>query len=89
MVPVRGAVQTQHRVVRGGAFNNNERNVRCAYRNNRNPHNRNQNQGFRVVLSTYFMADAGIAAWGHLRRRGEKWRNRFLAASRHMAGPGA
>jgi len=44
----------RRRVVRGGAFNNNDRNVRCAYRNNRNPHNRNNNNGFRVVFSTLF-----------------------------------
>lgn len=79
---MQGVVQKQHRVVRGGAFNNNERALRCAYRNNRNPNNRNDNQGFRVVLSTFFVADARIAMWGNLHRRGEKWRNRFLAAPR-------
>ena len=36
------------RVVRGGSFNNTEDNARCAYRNNRNPNNRNDNNGFRV-----------------------------------------
>jgi hypothetical protein len=40
-------------VVRGGAFNNNERNVRAAYRNRNNPDNRNRNIGFRVVVSTF------------------------------------
>jgi hypothetical protein len=40
--------------LRGGAFNNNQRNVRCAYRNNRNPHNRNDNNGFRVVVAAHF-----------------------------------
>ena len=44
----------RRRVVRGGAFNNNDRNVRCAYRNRNNPHNRNNNIGFRVVFSTLF-----------------------------------
>ena len=39
------------RVLRGGAFNNNARNVRCAYRNRNNPNNRNRNNGFRVVAS--------------------------------------
>lgn len=39
------------RVVRGGSFNNNARNVRCAVRNNNNPNNRNENNGFRVVVS--------------------------------------
>jgi hypothetical protein len=44
-----------HRVVRGGAFNNNDRNLRCAYRNNNDPNNRNNNIGFRVVVSTLFL----------------------------------
>lgn len=39
------------RVLRGGAFNNNPRDVRCAYRNNNDPHNRNNNVGFRVVVA--------------------------------------
>ena len=39
------------RVVRGGAFNNNQNNARCAYRNNNHPDNRNDNIGFRVVVS--------------------------------------
>jgi formylglycine-generating enzyme required for sulfatase activity len=43
--------RTDGRVVRGGSFNNNERNVRCAYRNRNNPNNRNNNIGFRVVVS--------------------------------------
>jgi hypothetical protein len=38
-------------VLRGGSFNNNQRNARCAYRNNNNPDNRNHNIGFRVVVS--------------------------------------
>jgi hypothetical protein len=42
------------RVVRGGAFNNNPRNVRCAVRNRNNPNNWNDNVGFRVALSTLF-----------------------------------
>ena len=37
------------RVLRGGSFNNNHRNVRCAYRNRNNPDNRNDNKGFRVA----------------------------------------
>jgi len=45
-------------VVRGGAFNNNERNARCAYRNNRNPNNDNRNNGFRVLV--------GAGGGGHI-----------------------
>lgn len=41
-------------MLRGGAFNNNPENVRCAYRNDNNPDNRNNNIGFRVVVSTFF-----------------------------------
>jgi len=39
-------------VLRGGAFNNTDNNVRCAYRNNNNPNNRNRNNGFRVVAAS-------------------------------------
>lgn len=37
------------RVLRGGSFNNNERNLRAANRNNNEPENRNNNIGFRCV----------------------------------------
>ena len=39
-------------MLRGGAYNNNPRNVRCAYRNRNNPEDRNDNIGFRLVAST-------------------------------------
>jgi hypothetical protein len=52
-LPLRGQTRNAPRVLRGGAFNNNPRNVRCAYRNNNDPDNRNDNIGFRVVLSTF------------------------------------
>ena len=75
-----GAGRDSPRVVRGGAFNNNQRNVRCAYRNRNNPNNRNNNQGFRVVGvgggMAFFGRDimgvvpAGNAARPRLRRRG-------------------
>jgi len=38
------------RVLRGGSFNNDHDNLRCANRNNNDPDNRNDNIGFRVVL---------------------------------------
>ena len=38
-------------MVRGGAFNNNDRVVRAANRNHNEPDNRNNNLGFRVVVS--------------------------------------
>lgn len=34
-------------VVRGGSWNNNDHNARCAYRNNNEPENHNNNLGFR------------------------------------------
>jgi hypothetical protein len=49
---LRGCARTEHRVLRGGSFNNNQNNARCAYRNRNNPNNRNNNNGFRVVLAT-------------------------------------
>ena len=42
------------RVLRGGSFNNDQRNARCAYRNRNNPNNRNDNNGFRVVVAAHF-----------------------------------
>ena len=44
-----------HRVLRGGAFNNNQRNARCACRNRNNPNNRNRNNGFRVCVAHDFL----------------------------------
>jgi hypothetical protein len=38
-------------VVRGGSWNNQRENVRCAYRNRNIPFNRNNNLGFRVVCA--------------------------------------
>lgn len=44
------------RVLRGGSFNNNHRNARCAYRNRNNPNNWNDNNGFRVGLVSHIFA---------------------------------
>jgi hypothetical protein len=48
-----GQAENVVRVLRGGAFNNNDRNVRCAIRNNNHPNNRNNNIGFRVVVASH------------------------------------
>jgi len=42
--------------LRGGAWNNNDNNVRCAIRNNNQPDNRNNNVGFRVVSHGFPLA---------------------------------
>jgi formylglycine-generating enzyme required for sulfatase activity len=36
-------------VLRGGSWNNNQSNARCAYRNNNNPDNHNDNNGVRLA----------------------------------------
>jgi hypothetical protein len=41
-------------VVRGGSFNNQANNARCAYRNRNNPNHHNHNFGFRVVAAHIF-----------------------------------
>ncbi|MBE2233802.1 MAG: hypothetical protein IAE85_09940 [Anaerolinea sp.] len=45
-------------MLRGGSFNNNARNVRCAVRNRNNPNNRNRNNGFRVVVASHVILPA-------------------------------
>jgi len=39
--------------LRGGGWNNNRDNARCAYRNNNHPNNRNNNIGFRLVCASH------------------------------------
>ena len=41
--------QGRSRVIRGGSWNNNAKNVRAAYRNDNQPDNRNNNLGFRLA----------------------------------------
>jgi len=55
-------------VLRGGAFNNESDNARCAYRNRNNPDNRNNNIGFRVVAFHVIRAINNIAARNAERR---------------------
>jgi hypothetical protein len=40
-------------VLRGGSFLNNDRNARCAYRNDNDIDNFNNNIGFRVVVASH------------------------------------
>jgi len=46
-------------VLRGGAWNNNHENAACAYRNNNNPANRNNNIGFRCAKTLQPAANFG------------------------------
>ena len=46
-----GSGRHRWRVVRGGSWNNNQRDARCAYRNRNTPDNWNNNLGVRVVVS--------------------------------------
>ncbi len=42
-----------NRVLRGGGWNNNARNIRCANRNNNDPSKRNNNVGFRLCQHNF------------------------------------
>jgi len=50
------------RVLRGGSWNNNQRNARCTYLNRNNSDTRNNNIGFRVAASH------GIPPWPEMSR---------------------
>ncbi|MGB8645687.1 MAG: SUMF1/EgtB/PvdO family nonheme iron enzyme [Anaerolineae bacterium] len=70
---MRGQANDRTRVWRGGSFNNNQNNVRCAYRNRNNPDNLNNNMGFRVALSHVFLSYRKYGASRiPIRRRGLK-----------------
>ncbi|MBK8903272.1 MAG: hypothetical protein IPM53_18965 [Anaerolineaceae bacterium] len=40
-------------MLRGGSWNNNQNNAQVGNRNRNNPHNRNNNIGFRVVSHVF------------------------------------
>ncbi|MBI4756445.1 MAG: SUMF1/EgtB/PvdO family nonheme iron enzyme [Betaproteobacteria bacterium] len=50
-----GAVCSAPRVLRGGSWNNNRDNCRCAARNDNHPDNRNDNRGFRVCCAPHII----------------------------------
>jgi hypothetical protein len=67
-------------MVRGGAFNNNHKNARCANRNRNNPNNHNRNNGFRVVVcATLFCKPEMPDGRQRLPGRGEERRGLFPA----------
>jgi hypothetical protein len=70
-------------VVRGGSWNNNERNARAANRNNNDPANANDNIGFRCARS---LSRGDLPGLNAVRPRAadraqENERRQFLAAS--------
>jgi hypothetical protein len=69
MHPERGGRSAGDRVLRGGSWNNNQDNARCRIRNRNNPHNSNNNIGFRLV-SHDFQLPAGNAT-GRTKTRAE------------------
>lgn len=52
-------IDGENRVLRGGSWNNEERNCGVAIRNNNTPDNRNHNYGFRLS-NTIFVSSAGF-----------------------------
>ncbi|WP_287698779.1 SUMF1/EgtB/PvdO family nonheme iron enzyme [Accumulibacter sp.] len=50
-----GRPDTTRRVVRGGSWNNNRDNARCATRNDNDPGNRNNNLGLRLVCVSHIV----------------------------------
>ena len=50
-------------VLRGGSWNNNPDNLRAANRNRNEPTNRNDNNGFRVVVSAHVILPLLLAAY--------------------------
>ena len=75
-------------MVRGGSFNNNDNNVRAANRNRNNPTDRNNNIGFRVVVSRspHRQKSGSDAPRAWLARRGGEQRSPFLAVSGRRIG---
>ena len=50
---MRGGRLSGGRVLRGGSWNNNQRNARVSIRNNNTPDNANNNIGFRPVAHVF------------------------------------
>ncbi|MBM4038197.1 MAG: hypothetical protein FJ290_06740 [Planctomycetes bacterium] len=66
----------ERRVLRGGSWNNNPRNLRSANRNRNHPENRNNNAGFRVVLSAAPLSPRASAPGREARGSGRTWGSR-------------
>ncbi|WP_026232158.1 SUMF1/EgtB/PvdO family nonheme iron enzyme [Neolewinella persica] len=60
MLPGHLYKRASNRVQRGGSWNNNARNCRCANRNRNRPDNRNRNNGFRLAAPAHTRPDGRI-----------------------------
>ena len=71
-------------MLRGGSWiNNNPENLRCSYRNNNTPDNRNNNIGFRVVMVS--VGAEGIQRCWRGAARGKALRRRSQEGSPNLA----
>jgi len=68
--------------LRGGSWNNNENNARVSIRNNNNPHNRNNNIGFRAALFHSF-ANIHVIATREAGKQSPRNRRLLRGARRH------
>jgi len=73
-----------HRVLRGGSWNNDRNNARCANRNRNNPNNWNNNVGLRLVVSHVLLFGRKCRpANGAARGRGFETRRGLSLATGH------
>jgi len=77
-----GVAGSKIRACTGGSFNNDRRNVRCAYRNRNNPNHRNDNNGFRVGAAHILLARRKCGVATATPPRHTRWPVGVLAASR-------
>ena len=75
-VPHVAGAAGNRRVMRGGSFNNNERNARCAYRNHNHPNNDWNNNGFRVGVVAAAHCSPGEYPARNAARHTHAWRPR-------------
>jgi hypothetical protein len=66
-------------VLRGGSWNNDQDNVRCAARDRNDPNNRNNENGFRLLLAHIFLEEILPAIF---RVGGPVWATRQTGQSR-------
>ncbi|MGN7613743.1 formylglycine-generating enzyme family protein [Magnetococcales bacterium HHB-1] len=57
-----------NRVIRGGSWINNARNIRCANRNRNTPENRNNNTGFRLAFAPSTKNRQNLCDYGPINR---------------------